>query len=95
MIHEVATINVRPGDEHDFTAAVAQARTVIEGAPGAGKVGLYRDLDASSRFTLVVEWESVAHHTRFRRTPGFASWREAVGGYFADPPHAVHLSRVL
>ncbi len=69
---EVADINVLPGSEDDFAAAYRGAREVLATTPGCLSVRMTRGIESPSRFTLLVEWDSVeAHETNFRATERF------------------------
>jgi hypothetical protein len=44
---------------------------------------------------LLVEWDSVAaHEENFRGSDRFATWRGAIGPFFAGPPRVEHVSDV-
>jgi len=94
MVLEVALIDVKTGQEDDFTAAYAQARTVIAGAPGCCSVRMTRGVESPSRFVLLVEWDSVAVHEDFRASEAFATWRSFIGPHFAGPPVVEHFADV-
>ena len=88
---EVAQILVRPGTEDDFVAAYTGARPVLAATPGCRSVRMTRGVESPSRFTLLVEWDSVeAHETNFRGTERFEQWRAAIGPHFAEPPVVEH-----
>ncbi|SEF32220.1 Heme-degrading monooxygenase HmoA [Amycolatopsis pretoriensis] len=95
MVWEIARIDVRPGDEAAFEKAVGEAVPLFESAGGCHGVRLRRGVEQPQRYWLVVEWETVEDHTvRFRGSPGFARWRELVGGYFAAAPQVEHVNAV-
>jgi heme-degrading monooxygenase HmoA len=95
MVLEVATIEVRPGEEDAFVAAYQQVRGEVAGTPGCRSVRLTRGIESPSRFVLLVEWDSVQSHTdNFRATDRFVRWRTAIGPHFAAPPHVEHYADV-
>jgi heme-degrading monooxygenase HmoA len=95
MVLEVALIDVTPGQEDAFASAYAEARPVLVGAPGCRSVRMTRGIESSSRFVLLVEWDSVAaHEENFRATGRFTTWRGLIGPYFAGPPRVEHFSDV-
>lgn len=95
MVLEVATIEVKPGDEDAFAAAYRQVRAEVAGVPGCRSVRMTRGVESPSRFVLLVEWDSVeAHERNFRGTERFTRWREAIGPYFAGPPHVEHYTDI-
>ena len=96
MITEIALIEVTPGDEAAFEAAVATAVPLFETAEGCHGVQLRRSVEFPSRYRLVVDWETVEHHTViFRGSAAFARWRELAGPFFAAPPQVEHVHDVL
>ena len=92
MVVEVADIEVRPGTEEEFLAAYRGVRRVLAETPGCNSVRMTRGIESPSRFVLLVEWESVeAHEENFRGTDRFATWRGAIGPFFAAPPRVEHV----
>jgi heme-degrading monooxygenase HmoA len=93
MVLEVGEIEVRPGAEEEFAAAYRSVRAVLAGTPGCRSVRMTRGVESPSRFVLLVEWESVAaHEENFRGTDRFATWRGALGPFFARPPRVEHFA---
>jgi heme-degrading monooxygenase HmoA len=96
MITEIAQIDVKPGTEKDFEAAVAKARPLFLRAKGGKGVELHKSIEKPSRYRLLVKWETVENHTvDFRGSADFAEWRALVGPYFASPPEVEHTETVL
>jgi heme-degrading monooxygenase HmoA len=95
MVLEVATIDVRPGEEDAFIAAYRRARAEVAGTPGCRSVRLTRGVEWPAKFVLLVEWDSVRAHTdNFRATERFVRWREAIGPHFATPPNVEHYTDI-
>ena len=91
MVLEVALIQIVPGEEEKFVAAYRTARPILATTPGCLSVHMTRGVESPSRFTLLVEWESVAaHEENFRGTERFTQWRGHIGPFFAEPPHVEH-----
>ena len=91
MVLEVADIHLRPGCASDFTAAFNGVREVLDTTPGCRSVRMTAGVESPDRFVLLVEWDSVdAHEQNFRATERFATWRGALGPYFAAPPLVEH-----
>src|SRR5690349_1901780 len=63
MILEMAHIEVKPGAEAAFEAAVAQAAPLFAAARGCQKMELHRVVEAPSRYILMVRWETLEDHT--------------------------------
>jgi heme-degrading monooxygenase HmoA len=94
MITEIAQIEVKPGTEKDFEAAVARAEAL---APVKGHHGLelHRSIEKPRRYLLIGEWDTVDDHLAFRASQAFAEWRALVGPYFASPPDVEHTETVV
>ncbi|MFI7876181.1 antibiotic biosynthesis monooxygenase family protein [Streptomyces salinarius] len=96
MITEIARIDIHPGQEREFEAAVAKALPHFLAADGCDGVDLYRSVEHPSHYRLMVRWETVEHHTvTFRASEGFAKWRALAGPHFAAPPQVEHVHSVL
>jgi heme-degrading monooxygenase HmoA len=96
MVYEIAELQVHPGQEREFEAAVQQAVPIFKRSAGCGGVELQRVVEDAGSYRLVVQWETVEHHTvTFRGGENFAAWRALVGKFFARPPVVKHASTVL
>jgi heme-degrading monooxygenase HmoA len=92
---EVADIHVRPGSAEEFAAAYLGARDVLISTPGCRSVRMTHGIESPDRFVLLVEWDSVeAHEQNFRATERFATWRAAIGPFFAGPPLVEHFQDI-
>ena len=95
MVIEIALIDVLEGREDDFAAAYAKAHQVLATTPGCRSVRMTRGIETSTRFVLLVEWDSVeAHIENFRATDRFAQWRGLIGPYFDGAPRVEHFTDV-
>ena len=91
MITEIAQIDVKPGTEKDFEAAVAKARPLFLRAKGGKGFELHKSIEKPSRYRLMAKWDTLENHTvDFRQSPAFADWRAIVGPFFAGPPTVEH-----
>ena len=96
MITEIAQIDVKPGTEKDFEAAVAKARPLFLRAKGGKGFELHKSIEKPSRYRLMAKWETLENHTvDFRGSEDFTAWRALVGQYFAAPPEVEHTETVL
>lgn len=94
-IQEIAQIEVLPGHEQAFEAAVATATPLFQAAGGSRTLALMRSHEHPRRYRMVVGWNSVEDHVSgFRGSPSFAAWRELVGEHFAGPPQVEHVHPV-
>jgi len=95
MVIEVADIQVAPGSEDAFTDAYRGVREVLVSTPGCRSARMTRCIESPSRFVLLVEWDSVeAHEENFRASDRYATWRAAIGPFFAAPPHVEHVQEI-
>ncbi len=91
MIVERAQIDVRPGQEAAFEAALEEAKAVVAAAPGFRSLRAARGIEEPSRYLLLIAWDSLEAHTEgFRGSELFTRWRELIGPYFAAPPDVEH-----
>ncbi|MFJ3981404.1 antibiotic biosynthesis monooxygenase family protein [Streptomyces fungicidicus] len=96
MITELAQIEILPGHEEEFERAVGEAVPLFLGAEGCEGIDLHRSTERPSRYRLMVQWETVEHHTHlFRQSAGYKRWRALAGPHFAAPPQVEHLYSVL
>jgi heme-degrading monooxygenase HmoA len=78
MITEIAQIDVEPGQEAEFEAAVKKATPVFKRTKGCQGMELRRSIEKPSRYRLLVNWETLEDHTvGFRNSPEFQEWRGA------------------
>lgn len=96
MILEVADIRVHPGREAEFEEAILRGlEQVISKAAGAKSWKVEKGIECPNRFLLMIEWETLEHHTvGFRQSPAFQEWRGIVGPFFAEPPVVEHFQLI-
>lgn len=96
MILEVAVLDVRPGQESEFEAAFASAQSIIAAMPGYVSHALHRCLETGSRYLLLVDWETVEHHTiGFRGSVEYQVWKELLHHFYEPLPTVEHYETVL
>ena len=79
MITEIAQIDVKPGTEKDFEAAVAKARPLFLRAKGGKGFELHKSIEKPQRYRLMVKWATLENHTvDFRGSADFQEWRKLV-----------------
>jgi heme-degrading monooxygenase HmoA len=93
MILESALLDVKPGAEAAFEAALAEARPLIAATPGFRSIAVRRCLETPNRYLLLVEWEKLEDHTvGFRQSARYEKWR-ALLHHFYDPfPRVEHFA---
>ncbi len=85
MILEVAILDIKPGMESDFESAFALAQKIISSMPGYISHELQHCLEKTNRYILLVNWETLEHHTvGFRESPQYQEWRSLLH-HFYDP----------
>lgn len=95
MVLEVALISVLAGQEDAFASAYLKGRETLATTPGCRSVRMTRGVESPSKFTLLVEWDSVdAHLENFRATDRFHTWRGLIGPYFDGAPLVEHFTDV-
>src|SRR5260370_31551056 len=96
MITEIAQIDVKPGTEKDFEAAVAKARPLFLRARGGKGFELHKSIEKPSRYRLMAKWDTLENHTvDFRGSEDFAALRGVLRQYFASPPQCEHTTTGL
>lgn len=91
MIVERAQVEVQPGRQAEFEAALERGRHVLVQAHGLRSVTFGRCVEDPARYLLLIEWETLEDHTEgFRGSDLFAQWRELIGPFFAAAPEVEH-----
>jgi heme-degrading monooxygenase HmoA len=96
VILEVAVLDVKKGQEPEFEAAFASAQSIIAAMPGYVSHALHRCLESRSRYLLLVDWETLEHHTiGFRGSPEYQVWKELLHHFYDPFPTVEHYETVL
>jgi heme-degrading monooxygenase HmoA len=96
MITEHAVLEVVPGREDEFIAAMDSAKQIIAASPGFVSLRVERCLERPSCFLLLVEWRRLEDHTEgFRGSTAYQDWR-ALLHHFYDPfPVVEHFETIV
>ena len=96
MIHELADIQIRPGSQAEFEAAIVHGvNTVISHAKGFEGYEIRKGIEAPERYLLMIRWATLEAHTvGFRQSAAFTQWREVIGPFFQSPPNVEHFDDV-
>ena len=95
MILEVATLDVRPGQEAAFEQAFAEARAIIAASPGCLGHELQRCLETPGRYLLLVRWRTLEDHTvGFRQSAPYQRWKALLHHYYDPFPTVEHFVAV-
>jgi len=89
-VKEVATVDVHAGQGDDFLQPLNAAAVVLGRAPNCRSVQIMRCVERRDSFLIVVVWDSVEDHARFRETPLFDDYRSHIQSFFASAPSFLH-----
>ncbi len=96
MIHEIATIRVKPGVHAEFEAAIAAAVPLFQRSKGCKSLRLERVVEESDKYRLVIGWETLEDHTvHFRASEELQEFRRLAGGFVAAPSVVEHVEVAL
>jgi heme-degrading monooxygenase HmoA len=96
MILEVADIRIHPGRQAEFDEAIVRGlKEIISQAAGFRSWRVNKGIETPHRYLLMIEWETLEHHTvGFRQSPAFQQWRAIIGPFFAEAPVVEHFEIV-
>ncbi len=96
MILEHALLQVLPGKEAAFEAALAEAKPVISASPGFRGIEVRRDCETPGHYLLIVRWDSIADHREgFRKSDRYQQWRELLHQFYDPMPSVAYFGDVL
>ena len=92
---EHAVLQVRPGLEAEFEAAMARALPLVAATPGYRGLRLSRGVESPDRYVLLVGWDSVEAHTEgFRGSDRYGAWRDLLHHFYDPFPVVEHCTPV-
>ncbi len=96
MIKEFAQVEVLPGKDGEFVAAVNLAvAKVLSTARGFIAFEIYKSVERENVYMFEIQWATLVDHTiGFRESDLFPKWRAIIGPFFASPPQVEHWSLV-
>lgn len=96
MILEHAVLQVIPGQEAEFEASFAVAKSIIASAGGFRSLRLLRCFEDASRYLLLVEWDTLEDHVDgFRGSSAYGEWRKLLHHYYDPFPTVDHYDVVV
>jgi heme-degrading monooxygenase HmoA len=96
VITEHALLEVVPGREPEFLAAMEGAKSFIAASPGFRSLRVERCVERPSCFLLLVEWDSLEDHTEgFRGSPAYEEWRAALHHFYDPFPVVEHFETAV
>ena len=93
---EVAILNVRSGQEHDFEVAFGKAQAIIAASPGCVEYQLRRCIERTGQYILLVRWRSLEDHTvGFRQSAPYLEWKRLLHHFYNPFPTVEHYVEVI
>ena len=87
MIFEHALLQVRPGQESAFEAAMAKAKPLIAASPGFLAIEVRPAVETPGLYLLLVQWEHIADHREgFRLSDRYGKWRDLLHHFYRPMP---------
>ena len=95
MILEVATLNVKIGQESQFEAAFDRAQGIICTMKGYITHQLQKCVEHPNRYMLFIQWETLEDHTQgFRGSPAYQDWKRLLHHFYDPFPNVEHYEKV-
>jgi heme-degrading monooxygenase HmoA/predicted O-methyltransferase YrrM len=95
MILEVAILDVKKARQHAFEQAFQRAQSIIVTMEGYVSHQLQRCIEKDNRYILLVNWETLEHHTEgFRQSASYQQWRELLHHFYDPFPEVEHYKAV-
>jgi heme-degrading monooxygenase HmoA len=87
VIVEQALLQVHPGEEAVFEAALRKARPLIEASPGFLEMTVRPAVGEPGLYLLLVSWRTVAdHRDGFRLSDRYEEWRRLLHRFYDPMP---------
>jgi heme-degrading monooxygenase HmoA len=95
VILEAALLQVKPGLEADFEAAMREAAPLIASTPGYISHEVQRCLEVQGKYILLVRWQTLEDHTiGFRGSAAYQEWRRLLHHFYDPFPTVEHFEAV-
>lgn len=95
MILEVATLDVRLGQEAAFESAFREASGIISSMQGYVSHELQRCIEKQNRYLLLVNWQTLEDHTvGFRQGAQYQQWKSLLHHFYDPFPTVEHYQPV-
>lgn len=90
-VTELVFFVVKGNQADEFPAAVARGAEYLRAAEGYLCHTLSRCIEQPNNFVLLVDWRSMADHTkRFRASLDYVQWHEAITPFLVGAPDVRH-----
>ena len=91
MTLEVAILDVIPQEKTQFESTFKIAEKIIQKQKGYIKHELKKNVKKSSRYILLVEWETIEdHEIGFRKSTDYLEWKALLHHYYDPFPVVEH-----
>jgi heme-degrading monooxygenase HmoA len=91
MVTEQASLEIQAGKEEKFVSEFPGAADLLLGSEGCQSVQLLRGVESSSRFILLVQWDSLeAHVQKFFGSERYREFMDVVTPFLAQSPVVEH-----
>ncbi len=91
MVLEVAVLDIKPGQNAQFEAAMAQAATLIASIPGYVSHEVQKCIEQPQRYLLLARWDTLEAHTvGFRQSPQYQEWKKLLHHFYDPFPTVEH-----
>ena len=92
---EQAVLDVKQGEELAFQAAFKKAQLIISSMHGYINHSLSRCIENSSRYLLLVHWETLEdHNIGFRKSVEYQEWKKLLHHFYDPFPIVEHFERI-
>jgi heme-degrading monooxygenase HmoA len=96
MIFELVEMNLKPGMESAFESAFEPALELLRRSTGCAAAQLLRCIEHPSRFRVLVQWQTLEHHTeQFRGSADHTRFKEIVAPFVERSSGAEHHTVVM
>ena len=91
MILEVAVLNVKSEQAHEFEIAFNAAQSIIMSMKGYISHQLYKCIEKEFQYLLLVHWQKLEDHTvGFRCSPEYDQWKQLLHHFYEPFPSVEH-----
>ncbi|WP_042169106.1 antibiotic biosynthesis monooxygenase family protein [Paenibacillus gorillae] len=95
MILEAVMLKVKDGLENAYEEAFREASVIISSMDGYIHHELQRCMEMRGKYLLLVQWETLEHHTvGFRGSPQYEEWRKLLHHFYDPFPTVEHFEQV-
>ena len=95
MILEVAVLDVKLNEEKNFEMAFSKAQVILSNMDGYVSHQLQNCVEKPNRYILLVNWQTLEHHTvGFRKSAQYQEWRALLHHFYEPFPEVEHYKSI-